>query len=189
MPQLEVTTKKATSVWKSPDGQREIWELELDYEGKPVKAKTYSKDIATNEWHGTVETYEKAGRNGSETFVKQPPKEGGSYGPSTSSGTSTPSGSGFAGGKPSNDPYTMYLSYAKDVMVALIAADKVAGYDDYTDFLDAVSAGGDILYSKRPDAEPTVDKPVAPDDVAEVTEEPVDLGKLSELFPDSEPVT
>lgn len=80
MPQLKVTTKAAEKVWASPDGQRVIHKVILDYNGQDAVAKTYSKDIATVGWSGTVETYEKPGRNGSETFVKQPPKEDGSYG-------------------------------------------------------------------------------------------------------------
>jgi len=89
MPELEVTTTKAKEVWKSPDGQRVIYELVLDYKGKPVAAKTYSKEISEEGWEGTVETYEKMGRGGAETFVKQPQKEqyrGGGYAGAKSSG-------------------------------------------------------------------------------------------------------
>lgn len=75
MPTIEVTTKSARSVWKSPDGQREIIEVALDHDGQLIKAKTYSKDISIEGWHGTVESYEKDGRNGPETFVKQPQKD------------------------------------------------------------------------------------------------------------------
>lgn len=89
MPQFQTTTREAKSVWKSPDGQREIFEVVLDYEGQPVKASTYSNDIATVGWKGTVETYEKEGKGGRppQTFVKQPPKENPGYG-STSGGSS-----------------------------------------------------------------------------------------------------
>lgn len=94
MPQFDVTTKQARSVWKSPDGQREIFEVALDYNGDTVTASTYSKDIATEGWSGTVETYEKEGRNGrpAQTFVKQPPKEGGGYGHTSGGGQSRGSG-------------------------------------------------------------------------------------------------
>ena len=94
MPQFDVKTKQARSVWKSPDGQREIFEVALDYNGDTVTASTYSKDIATEGWSGTVETYEKEGRNGrpAQTFVKQPPKEGGGYGHTSGSGQSRGSG-------------------------------------------------------------------------------------------------
>lgn len=87
MPTLEVTTKSAEQVWKSPDGQRVIYKVALDYNGQTLSAKTYSQAIATEGWSGTIESYEKEGRNGAETFVKQPPKENPGYG-STSGGSS-----------------------------------------------------------------------------------------------------
>lgn len=100
MPILEVTTKSANQVWASPDGQRVIYALELDYNGESVTAKTYSAAIATPGWKGTVDTYEKQGRNGTETFVKQPPKEGGWQG---NSGPQS-SGGQIAGSKPAYQP-------------------------------------------------------------------------------------
>lgn len=182
MPQLDVTTKTATSVWKSPDGQREIFELGLEYEGKPVKAKTYSKDIATVGWSGTVETYEKPGRNGSETFVKQPPKEGGSYGGSSGS----QGGYRGGGGKHQADPFTMYLSYAKDAAIASVHEGKFDG-GLYQELLEAIEAGGAQLYAGRPDApKPSETKAPEPDVVHEVTDEPIDLGKIDEIFGDKE---
>lgn len=86
MPTLQVTTKASKSVWKTPDGQREIFEVTFDYEGQEISAKTWSGQIATVGWSGLVESYEKEGKNGPQTFVKQPPKEGASYG-STGGGT------------------------------------------------------------------------------------------------------
>ena len=79
MPQLHVRIKKAQEVWKSPDGQRVIYSLIMSVPGvdKDVGAKTYSKAIATDGWEGDIESYEKPGKNGPETFVKQIPKEGG----------------------------------------------------------------------------------------------------------------
>ena len=76
MPTHNVTTVTSKSIWKTPDGQREIFELGMDYQGQPLKAKTFSKEISAVGWNGDVETYEREGRNGSETFVKQPEKEG-----------------------------------------------------------------------------------------------------------------
>lgn len=83
MPLFQTTTKESRSVWKSPDGQREIFEVTLDYQGQTFKAKTYSRDISVVGFIGEVESYEKEGRNGSETFVKQAPKEGFSSGSSS----------------------------------------------------------------------------------------------------------
>ena len=89
MPILDnVKTIAGRSVWKSPDGQREIYEVVLEHEGKNLKAKTYSSDIPVVGWEGKVDTYEKEGRNGIETFVKQPPKEGGYAGAGSTSGRS-----------------------------------------------------------------------------------------------------
>lgn len=91
MPTLQLITKESRQVWMSPDGQRKIYELTMDYQGKPVSAKTYSDAIATVGWSGLAESYEKTGRNGVETFVKQPAKEGFS-------------GSSSGGGKPAYQP-------------------------------------------------------------------------------------
>lgn len=75
MPVFQLKTLSSKSVWRSPDGQREIWEVMMDYQGQALKAKTYSEAISVVGWSGEAETYEKEGRNGVETFVKQPPKE------------------------------------------------------------------------------------------------------------------
>lgn len=82
MPVIEgVTTKSATQVWASPDGQRKIHDVQMDYKGQLFKASTFSDAIAVVGWTGSVESYEKPGKNGSQTFVKQPPKEETSYTP------------------------------------------------------------------------------------------------------------
>jgi hypothetical protein len=174
MPQLEVTTTVSNQVWTSPDGQRKIYELTLDYNGQPVKAKTYSDAIATVGWSGTVESYEKIGKQGAETFVKQPPKEGG-YTPSQQG--SRPSGYGAT--KFENSQFTMYLSYAKDLAVAVITAHGSLDVDVYKTALKATVEGGNALYSQRPDA-PKPEKDV----VHEVPDEPVDLSKLQTMLGD-----
>lgn len=167
MPQFETKTTEAESVWKSPDGQREIFKVILDIDGKPLMAKTYSKDISSVGWTGTVETYEKQGRNGSETFVKQPPKEGFSGGGGFSKG-------GF---KPQGDQFTMYLSYAKDIAVAMVKDGKL-DENAYAQVLDAVSTGGHTLYDSRPGATPGA---------TPAEEKPADkpvTTKLDEIFTD-----
>lgn len=141
----DITTKSAKSVWTSPDGKIQIFELEMEWQGKPVKANTYSTDIAVPGWTGEVETYEKAGKGDrpAQTFVKQPQKEN-SY-------------SGGKGGysKPQGDPFTMYLSYAKDIGIACIATDNKGdmSFNEklYSEMLEAVSAGGAQLYDDRPE--------------------------------------
>lgn len=174
MPTFEnVTTKSANEVWKTPDGKMTISEIVLDIAGKDVKAKTYSNAIATVGWSGTVESYEKTGRNGVETFVKQPQKEGFSGG-----------GRSFA--KPQGDQFTMYLSYAKDVAVAMLENGKLDEVK-FGEVLDSIADGGKTLYEARPGAEPTVEIPralQAKEKDTDVLEETPSLEELNEIFPD-----
>lgn len=148
MPQLQVTTKTAEKVWSSPDGQRVIQKLTLDYNGQEVTAKTYSKAIAKPGWTGTVETYEKAGNNGVETFVKQPQSDANPYGGSAPSGATKPNY-----GKP-QDNYTMYLSYVKDIAVALINSDKYS-VEQLNTIASDVADVGEAFYDVRPDNKET----------------------------------
>lgn len=61
-------------------------------------------------------------------------------------------GKSFGGGKAPFDQFTMYLSYAKDLAVALI--DKTGALDKaaYAEVLADVAAGGYVLYEGRPEA-------------------------------------
>jgi hypothetical protein len=72
---MQVTTKRSEQVWKSLDGQRTIYKVYFDVNGQEAMAKSYSSAIAAQGFSGQVETYEKQGNNGPETFVKQVPKE------------------------------------------------------------------------------------------------------------------
>jgi hypothetical protein len=58
-------------IWQTPDGQRKIWKLTVESNGQPVPVKTYSEQIARLGYQGELEAYEKPGRDGSETFIKQ----------------------------------------------------------------------------------------------------------------------
>lgn len=138
MPNMNVTTKSVEKVWTAPDGKMSIHKLVLDYNGKQFAAKTYSSAIATPGWSGEIETYEKQGRNGSETFVKQPQKEGGFRG----------------GGAPARtqDTFTMYLSYAKDLVVAELAADRIPKTQKHNDLIQIILGTAYELYENRPDA-------------------------------------
>lgn len=174
MARLEVTTKTAEQVWTSPDGKLTIFKIGLEYQGKPFDAKTYSKTVATVGWRGEVESYEKQGRNGPETFVKQPQKEGGWQ--------------GGGGAKREQDPFTMFLAYAKDLAIACtVSTDKGVVFDSgsYAELLDAVSAGGLQLYTSRPGAEKEINKTVENvkaifGDGSPVTDEPA-VGEETEL--------
>jgi len=132
-------TRKSTEAWKSPDGQRTIYEVVLEVEGEPFKTQTFSEKIAQEGFEGELEVYEKNGKQ----FVRQAPKEDSQYGGR--------SGGAYSGGKSftPKDQFTMYLSYAKDLMVACIArGDKIT-------FEEAVSqtiGAGHTLYDDRPDA-------------------------------------
>lgn len=73
--------------------------------------------------------------------------------PSASPGT-TSSGSSKSSGFSNNDPFTMYLSYAKDIYVAQEAAGTF-DLDHFAQALEEVIIGGETLYNGRPGAEPS----------------------------------
>ena len=157
MPQFDnVKTVSSEQVWQQ--GDKTIWKLGLDIDGQQMEAKTYSKAIAQVGWSGSVESYEKQGRYGVETFVKQPQREGG-YGGARAS---------YSGGKKSapDNPHTMYLSYAKDIAVAVLATGKWDG-NMYQTVLEAVEAGGEQLYASRPGAEQKKPSEAATSDVSD----------------------
>lgn len=81
----DVTTKSSDLIWTSPDGERELYKVDLEYEGKPFSAKTYSKAIIDDNFRGDVELEERPGKKGIETFVKQAPKENSGYNPTAGS--------------------------------------------------------------------------------------------------------
>ena len=91
-------------------------------------------------------------------------------------GSSTPQANRGTGSRQNSDPFTMYLSYAKDVAVALIASKN--GYDasKFAEVLDDVITGGKTLYGSRPGAEPEAAQAVDEKPLKDVlpTEEEVD---------------
>lgn len=160
-------------VWETDDGLRKLYKITMELDGKKFQAKTWSAAISKVGWKGDIETYEKTGKMGPETFVKQPQKEGFGGGGFQKSG-------GFKAAAPKGDSFTMYLSYAKDIAIALIEDGKLDD-DKYGKALSMVLDGGKTLYEGRPDA------PAAP----EKKEEPVesrsgqskeDLEELNKLF-------
>lgn len=84
MPKMTITTKSSEQVWSG--GGRTIWKVVLEINGKLFNAKTYSSAIADVGFSGEVETYERDGKYGAETFVRQVPKEGGFSGGSSGGG-------------------------------------------------------------------------------------------------------
>lgn len=73
---------------------------------------------------------------------------------SSPSPTAQPATSGGSKGKFDNDPFTMYLSYAKDIYVAQEAAGTFDP-EHFAKALEEVIIGGETLYNGRPGAEPT----------------------------------
>jgi hypothetical protein len=147
VPVISGTTKDSKQVWASPDGQKKIFKITLDVDGQPMQASTYSDAIANVGWSGELDTYEKEGKFGSETFVRQPKKEGfGGFG----------GGKSYGGSKPQGDQYTMYLSYAKDIVVAQIAQGAKL---EFADAIQLVIGGGHELYESRPGATATSEAP------------------------------
>lgn len=112
----------------------------------------------------------------------------GGFGGQSSSG---PSGSGMAtnqtnhskGGK-EFDSFTMYLSYAKDVAVALITTKEGFNEDVYAKVLDSVITGGKTLYDNRPGAEPAQGSTPS----AAPAQPPQQDTVLSDEFDGSEPI-
>ena len=159
MPLFNVTTREAKEVWKSPDGQRTLFEVTLDYKGQLLKAKTYSGAIGTVGWAGEVETREETGKRGLETFVKQPAKEG-SY--------------GGGGSKPSYQPRDdrhIQAQWAIGQAIILLGDDALGKLDD----IESLASDLFVMVNrvKNSDAEDTV---------APVADVPTDQSLVDTIF-------
>jgi hypothetical protein len=75
---MRAKTINSEQVWQSPDGQKTIWNVTLEADGKQYPLKTFSNKIAEPGFEGDVESY--ANQRG-DRFVKQLPKPqgGGGY--------------------------------------------------------------------------------------------------------------
>jgi hypothetical protein len=82
-----VKTTGSEVIWQK--GDRTIYKVSMEYEGKPFVAKSYSDRVAAQGFSGDVEVYEKQGTRGAEQFVRQAPKE--EFGGSTGGGSTTTS--------------------------------------------------------------------------------------------------
>lgn len=78
-----VTVDRSEVIWQK--GDRTIHSVTMNYQGSPFTAKTFSGAIAKVGWSGDVEVYKKQGQQGPDQFVKQAPKEEGSYGQGSTS--------------------------------------------------------------------------------------------------------
>lgn len=187
MPQLQgVTTKSIKQIWQSPDGQRTINEVTLDYQGKLFKANTFSNDIASIGWNGDVESYEKEGRSGSQTFVKQALKEGGWSG----------GGQGGQSGPPTTKPgYVPKDEKAIQAMWAIsqsIAAHSGSADMDTADPL-SVEAYAKELFAMVDRVKTGAEAPALADSVTGSDElvdadEPLDLSLMDEVLGGTEKV-
>lgn len=110
----------------------------------------------------------------------------GQYGPKFkkaygSGGGSYGGGGKSYGSKPMADPFTMYLSYAKDIVVAAMARGDKLSVDDA---ISATLDGGKKLYDARPDAPAQVPEAVkevfGSKDVVidEISDDPIDLSEI-----------
>ena len=112
---------------------------------------------------------------------KKEKREGG-FTPSATSSQST-SFSKSKGSKFESDPFTMYLSYAKDILVAKIEAGHVKEDVSYDSLLDILIAGGNKLYNGRPGAEEKTETPKdkLPDESTITQGEPLTQEELNQI--------
>lgn len=101
-------------------------------------------------------------------FKKEQPQD---FGQARTSSGSTPTST--SKGKFDNDPFTMYLSYAKDIAVTLIEAgvQKEEFEEVYGFYLENAVLGGKTLYEGRPGAAPKEEAVSADTPVAEMKKE------------------
>jgi hypothetical protein len=65
---MQVKTLASEKVWQSMDGERTIWNVKVEHDGKQYPLKTFSQQIAREGFEGEVETY--VNKRG-DRFVKQ----------------------------------------------------------------------------------------------------------------------
>lgn len=65
---MKAKTLSSQQVWQSPDGQKTIWEVVLEADGKQYPLKTFSDKVAEVGFEGEVESY--INQRG-DRFVKQ----------------------------------------------------------------------------------------------------------------------
>lgn len=80
---MKVKTTKSEQVWKSPDGQKTIWNVVLVSDGKEYPLKTFSEKVAEVGFEGEVESF--VNQRG-DRFVKQVNKNDGHHGGGNNAG-------------------------------------------------------------------------------------------------------
>lgn len=172
MPELQMTTKTAKEVWRSPDGQRVLYQLGLEYQGKPVTAKTYSREVATPGWSGVLQTREEQGKYGVETFVRQPPKEN----VPSSTGQTAQGGTARSGYTPKDEKAIQAMWAIGQAVQVTIATYKGK---DPSGTIEALAKELFVMVDRvKVGAEPL---PEEPDEIIPVTDDPVDLSMAVDL--------
>lgn len=177
MPQITgVTTKEVKHVWSSPDNSRHINEVTMDYNGKLFKANTFSDKIATEGWSGDVESYEKLGRDGSQTFVKQVPKENSQY----QGGTQPiPGGQRGSGNYVPKDEKAIQAMWAIGQSIAALN-DKVEDLQLVEDYAKELFAMVDRVKTGESTSEQS--DTVTGDDTVADADAPLDLSLMDEML-------
>lgn len=172
-------------------GQMVSYKVLFEGDTTPVEISQKATTPAPKEGDVVDGTIDTSGQYGPK-FKKEFNQGGFGGGFSGSASASTGQSSGFkAGGKFQSDPFTMYLSYAKDVAVALIGSKNGYDAEKFAEVLDDVITGGKTLYGSRPGAE-EADKPKDSREDVIPTEEEVDNflpPEISALFDKDEGTT
>ena len=178
MPIFEnVTTKSSREIWRSPDGQRVIYEVTLEMNGKEMKAKTYSEAMTKQGRVGSIETYEKPGRNGNETFVKQPPKEnGGAW--SAGGGQQQAPAAGSISPAPARNDSHIRAQFAIKGAITYVVASENATFDD----IETIATELFHMVDRVKDSEPPHADADAPGDSEQMQQE------LDDFMNDSTPI-
>lgn len=126
-----------------------------------------SAPAAGDTLYGSIDT---SGSFGPKFKKERRDQFGGGFG-STSSGFSSGAGKPAGASKPgfNSDPFTMYLSYAKDIAVApaMFNAKGEFNAELYGAVLEEVTMGAKTLYNSRPGAETADELGLTPKDHAE----------------------
>jgi hypothetical protein len=182
MPEYKIqAVSPETRTYDTKYGQMISYKLKLEGVDTPVELGQKTTTPAPQEGgtlNGTIDT---SGQYGPK-FKKENAQFGGGFGSPTASTQSTTS-TGRSDTK-SFDSFTMYLSYAKDLAVALLASDEAFDSDKYGLLLEEVIAGGKTLYNDRPGAEPKVEPQLTQADVEKDDSEEAIKKKVNDFFAD-----
>jgi hypothetical protein len=163
---MTITTVRSKEIWQSPDKQKTLYEVVIEADGRQATVKSWSKAIAAPGWSGDVEKYDKEGRNGVETFIKQPKSD-----------------SGF---KPKDEAAIKAMWSISQAIAWLAATDKTVSFEDMEPLarnlfamVDRVKTGELSGYEKAREAARSIHR--EPDYIPG-DQEPLDLTAIHEVF-------